>query len=86
MWSYVDPEIESVVVPIGAMIPAPLPVGLDSITISIDSSAVFPESCRVAIDLGSIGLKPAMAFVPQVPVPKCCLADWKRERQSQRRS
>src|ERR1700722_17310926 len=55
LWAEVNSHIESGMIPISLVVPAPLPVRIHLIDIVVHLAAVFTMSARVAINFGSIG-------------------------------
>jgi hypothetical protein len=65
----VNPDVEFVVIPIRLMILTPLAVFLHSVDVRIHLAAVFAMACDVAVNSGSIRVKPPIAIF--LPIPVC---------------
>ena len=74
-------EVKSVVIPVRAVIPTPLPVGCHSFAISFDPTAAFTITSDVTVDPGAIVFQPAMAILSPVPICKCGYAGWQHKRE-----
>ena len=73
----VNAEVESIVIVIGVVIPAPVPVRFHPVTVAIDRPAVLAVSCRVTVDSSAIVLEPLVAVISPIVVGECGCSHWK---------
>src|ERR1700688_691632 len=74
----VDAYVEAAVVPIGLVIPAPLPVAFHLGDVAAHLTALVPEATGIAVDFGATRLQPATAVAPPVTIGASRAADGKR--------
>jgi hypothetical protein len=82
----VKADLEAIVIVIGVMVAAPVPVRLHPVDVVVDRPAALAKPGSVAIDSCAIVLEPLPTIVAPVMVGKCGCANRKSEPHRQCRS